>query len=55
MQWAVIEGNDTTVNSVTIRNYLVLGAKREQNIIYPSREWGFGRLDLAGVFRGLLT
>lgn len=55
MQWAVIEGNDTTVNSVTIRNYFVLGAKREQNIIYPSREWGFGRVDLAGVFRGLLT
>lgn len=55
LQWAVIEGNDTSVNSITIRNYFVRGAARERNIQYPSKEWGFGKLDLAGVFRALLT
>ena len=55
LQWAVIEGHDTTVNSITIRNYFVRGADRERNIDYPSREWGFGKLNLAGVFRALLV
>ena len=53
--WAVIEGHDTGVNSITIRNYFVRGADRELNIDYPSREWGFGKLNLAGVFRALLA
>ena len=55
LQWAVIEGHDTGVNSITIRNYFVRGADREPNIDYPSREWGFGKLNLAGVFRALLA
>lgn len=55
LQWAVIEGNDTSVNSITIRNYFVRGATREDNIQYPSREWGFGKLNLAGVFRALIS
>lgn len=54
LQWAVIEGHDTTVNSITVRNYFVRGADRERGIEYPSREWGFGKLNLAGVFQALL-
>lgn len=53
-QWAVIERNDISVNSVTTRNYFIRGAKRDSRVIYPNEEWGYGRLDLAGVFRALI-
>lgn len=50
LEWAVVEENDILVNSVNIKNYLVRGAGRENFLEYPNREWGFGRLDIAGVF-----
>lgn len=53
LQWAVVEQNDILVNSVNIKNYLIRGAKREGYLDYPNREWGYGRLDVAGVFESL--
>lgn len=53
MQWAVIEQNDLGVNTISIRNYFIRGANRENNLTYPNREWGYGSLDLAGIFRAL--
>lgn len=53
MQWAVVEQNDIVIDSYSVRNYLVRGAKRDKNLTYPNREWGFGRLDIEGVFRFL--
>lgn len=50
MQWAVVEGNDFLVNSINIRNYLIRGAERDDFLEYPNREWGYGRLNIAGVF-----
>lgn len=50
MQWAVVERNDLLVSGGNIKNYLILGAERDANIQYPSREWGFGRLNIERVF-----
>lgn len=40
LQWAVVEENDIFVNSTNIKNYIVRGAKREDYLEYPNREWG---------------
>lgn len=53
MEWAVVNSNDILVNSVNIKNYLIRGAKRDGYLEYPNREWGYGRLDVAGVFEFL--
>lgn len=53
MEWAVVRENDILVNSVNIKNYLIRGASRENFREYPNREWGYGRLDIAGVFEFL--
>lgn len=53
MEWAVVNRNDILVNSVNIKNYLIRGAKRDGYLEYPNREWGYGRLDVAGVFEFL--
>ncbi|MCM1184531.1 MAG: S8 family peptidase [Roseburia sp.] len=53
LQWAVIEDNDIMVASGSVKNYLIMGAQRESNLSYPNREWGYGKLDVEGVFRFL--
>ena len=53
MQWAVIEENDVLAQSMEVKAYFVRGAARSEDIVYPNRSWGFGRLDLAGTFRVL--
>ncbi len=53
LQWAVTEQNLPRVNSTNVKNYLVRGATRDLDIVYPSREWGYGRLNMAGVFDAL--
>jgi subtilisin family serine protease len=53
MQWAVTENHIPWVNSLNVRNYLVRGAVRDLDIVYPSREWGYGRLSISGVFESM--
>lgn len=53
LQWAVVEGHDPLVNTSSVKNYLIRGAKRRPEMYYPSREWGYGTLNLSGVFEVL--
>ncbi|MBO5347158.1 MAG: S8 family peptidase [Lachnospiraceae bacterium] len=53
MQWAIIEENAPLISGVGIRGYFVQGAERDPEVRYPNREWGYGRLNLNGVFVGL--
>ena len=42
-------------SSADVKTYLIRGANRDRSRTYPNREWGFGTLDLYGVFRNLQT
>ncbi len=53
LQWAVIEGNALLVSGIEIKGYFIRGATREEGISYPSKLWGYGKLNLAGVFESL--
>lgn len=50
MEWAVVQGNNRLAEGKEIRNYFIRGAVREDYITYPSREWGYGRLNISGTF-----
>ncbi|WP_252237462.1 S8 family peptidase [Clostridium sp. ZBS17] len=50
LQWGIVDGNDTTMYSTKIRSYLVYGAYRKPELVYPSREIGYGSLDILGTF-----
>lgn len=54
MQWAVVERNNTVVESREIKNYFIRGASRSFDITYPNREWGYGRLNMVGTFDALI-
>lgn len=52
-QWAVVEENDTIINTKTTRNYFLRGAVRDTSLEYPDPGWGYGKLSLSGVFEAL--
>lgn len=52
-QWGVLQGNDPSLNSVKLKSYLIMGAKRIGNYTYPNVEWGYGLLDLTGIFNAI--
>lgn len=50
MQWAVVEGNNQWMESRELKRYLIRGAVRMPGITYPSREWGYGRVNISRTF-----
>ena len=53
MEWAIVEGNAYLVESRTIKSYFIKGAVRENNIVYPDRQWGYGKINISGTFETL--
>ena len=53
-EWAVIRGNEPFFSGGSVKHYLRRGAVREEELSYPNREWGYGRVDLYHTFE-LLT
>lgn len=53
MEWAVVRGNYTNITGREIKTLLIRGAKRENYLEYPNRLWGYGKVDLYGVFEKL--
>lgn len=53
MEWAVVRGNAPMTSTVDVKNEFIRGAMREIGQLYPSREWGYGKLDLVTTFLNL--
>ncbi|WP_454055466.1 S8 family serine peptidase [Clostridium sp. Marseille-Q7071] len=53
LQWGIVEGNNTTLYASEITTYLITGTRKRPGDIYPNKAWGYGMLDLAGVFRNI--
>ncbi len=55
LEWAVVRGNYTTINGFDIKQLLIRGANRSQDLIYPNNIWGYGKVDVYGLFRMLIS
>lgn len=53
MEWAIVEGNAPLVESRGIKSYFIRGAVRENNIVYPDKRWGYGKINVNGTFETL--
>lgn len=53
LEWGVLRGNAPEMNSVEVKNLLIRGCLRENNIMYPNKEWGYGRLEVYNAFQVL--
>lgn len=38
----------------SVKNYLTRGAVRQPDLVYPNREWGYGTLNVYGIFQSLM-
>lgn len=56
INWSMERYNDyyPFLTNRSAKNYLIRGARRRTVYSYPNREWGYGELDLYGVFESLL-
>lgn len=52
-QWTVVETRSFYAETQEIKSYLIRGAGRVPEVTYPTREWGYGRLNLEGTFNAL--
>lgn len=50
LEWGVVRGNQSTMNTVEIKNYFLVGADRDPGRTYPNREEGYGRLNIYQAF-----
>ncbi|MDP4120927.1 MAG: peptidase, partial [Bacillota bacterium] len=50
LEWGIVQGNQLTMTSFTIRSYLLKGCVRDMNIKYPNEQWGYGKLNLYNTF-----
>lgn len=53
LQWAVVQQNNPLMETLEIKSYFIRGADRSREQIYPNKEWGYGRLNVAGAFDAL--
>ena len=53
VQWGLQTYNRKVLSSTEIKNLLYRGASRQESIYYPNRVWGFGALNVYGIFESL--
>jgi subtilisin family serine protease len=53
LEWSVVRGNLPIINTEDIKALMIRGAKRDPNIVYPNKEWGYGILDAYNIFVSL--
>lgn len=53
LQWAIVDGRDPTIYAPKVKTYLIRGATKRPGDVYPNPEWGYGMLNLNGVFEGI--
>ncbi|MDF2944683.1 MAG: hypothetical protein K0S01_3541 [Herbinix sp.] len=55
LEWGIIRGNLTSMSSVEMKKLMIRGAKRDVDLDYPNRDWGYGILDIYNIFDTLRT
>jgi len=53
LEWAAVRGNYRSITGIDIRSMLTRGANRDDELVYPNNIWGYGKIDINGVFEKL--
>lgn len=49
LEWGIILGNDIDIDTLEAIQYFRKGARRDEKIVFPNREWGYGELNFIGI------
>jgi subtilisin family serine protease len=55
LEWGIVKGNLPEMSTVEMKKLIIRGARRDINLEYPNRDWGYGILDIYNVFDSLRT
>ena len=50
LEWGSVRGNQPGMDTIEIKKFLIRGARRSANLVYPNRDWGYGILDIFNAF-----
>lgn len=53
LEWVVYQLGERDIDSIQIKNLLILGTQRKPGETYPNREWGYGSLNLYHTFENI--
>lgn len=53
LEWGMVRGNYPSMNSLDMKAFMTRGARRNVNIEYPNRDWGYGILDVFNIFESI--
>ncbi|MGG7179122.1 S8 family serine peptidase [Clostridium paraputrificum] len=53
LQWAIIDGNFPVIYAQEVISYIIRGAKMRSGDTYPNPEWGYGTIDVTGIFNAM--
>ncbi len=53
LEWAVVRGNYTSITGNDINRLIMRGAYRDPTLTFPNQIWGYGRVDVNGLFERL--
>ncbi|MEG0132933.1 MAG: S8 family peptidase [Clostridium sp.] len=57
-QWGIVDKNIPNMSSSILKSLIITGTRKRPNDIYPNPYWGYGILDMVGIFdaiRGIYT
>jgi subtilisin family serine protease len=53
LQWGIVNGNLMGMSTIEINKLIMRGARRDMELEYPNRDWGYGILDVYNIFDSL--
>ncbi|MDR0855819.1 MAG: S8 family peptidase [Clostridiales bacterium] len=51
LEWGIVRGNESNMNTYLIKANLIRGCTRDAGTTYPNVRWGYGKLNLLDSFR----
>lgn len=53
LEWGIVRGNQINMNTTDMTVFMIRGARRNMELQYPNRDWGYGILDVFNIFDSL--
>ncbi|WP_124067368.1 S8 family peptidase [Clostridium sp. E02] len=54
-EWGIVKGNYPKMSTEDLKVFMIRGAKRKADLVYPNYEWGYGILDVFNIFGALIV
>lgn len=53
LQWGIVEGNNRLLNTYLTKTLLIRGCERDEGVVYPNVQWGYGRINLINTLESI--